>query len=266
MFVQFELFWWCVCVAGLFTSILYFSSLCYVLLRSSWMLCSTWAGRLWPSLLARCKRSFCFRYSVRALGLWQYGWYVVTRAWEISQAYEVVQGEVWRSCTIELDWYKNSDLGSEVGTDNSLNSTTLRLLESVALLTKSTGIWTPLILSIVVAVAPRLISYRKEPRDHIVQERPGRLYRTQTKLEIVSYMGFGVGEVRKEAMQSDVSAYEWSPIVTRSDFTHHTATLDCLFLLSPSSHPRSPVRYGSSVNLLYDTNWVSVSSRYDLVV
>ena len=31
-------------------------------------------------------------------------------------------------------------------------------------------------------------------------------------------------------------------------------------------HPRSPVRYGSGVNLLYDTNRVSVSSRYDLVV
>ena len=31
-------------------------------------------------------------------------------------------------------------------------------------------------------------------------------------------------------------------------------------------HPQSPVRYGSGVNLLYDTNRVSVSSRYDLVV
>ena len=97
------------------------------LLRSSWTLCSTWAGRLRPSLLACWRRSFCFRYSVRALGLWQYGWYVVTRVWEISQAYEVVQGEVWRSCAIELDCYKNSDLGSEVGTDKGLNSTTLRL-------------------------------------------------------------------------------------------------------------------------------------------
>ena len=94
-----------------------------LLLRSSWTLCSTWAGRLQPSLLARCKWSLCFRYSVRALGLWQYGWYVVTRAWEISQAYKVVQGEVWRSCAIELDWHKNSDLGSEVGTRTSLNST-----------------------------------------------------------------------------------------------------------------------------------------------
>ena len=57
------------------------------MLRLSWTFGSTWVDRLRPSLLARCKRSFCFRYSVRALGLWQYGWYVVSRAWEISQAY-----------------------------------------------------------------------------------------------------------------------------------------------------------------------------------
>ena len=96
-------------------------------LCSSWTLGSTWADRLRPSLLARWERSFCFRYSVRVLGLWQYRWYVVTGAWEISQAYEVVQEEVWRSCTIELDWYKNSDLRSEVGIDIRLNSTTLCL-------------------------------------------------------------------------------------------------------------------------------------------
>ena len=63
------------------------------MLRLSETLCSTWAGRLQPRCLARWACSFCLRYSVRALGLWQYGWYVVTRAWEISQAYKVVQGE-----------------------------------------------------------------------------------------------------------------------------------------------------------------------------
>ena len=42
------------------------------------------------------------RYSVRALGEWQYGWYVVTRVWEISQVYEVFRG-VCRFCTIELN-------------------------------------------------------------------------------------------------------------------------------------------------------------------
>ena len=36
-------------------------------------------------------------------------------------------GEFWSSCTKELDCHKNSDLGSEVGTDIGLNSTTLRL-------------------------------------------------------------------------------------------------------------------------------------------
>ena len=66
-----------------------------VVLRSSWTLGLTWAGRLRPSHFARCERSFCFKYSVRAPRLWQYRWYVVTRAWEISQAYEVVQGSLW---------------------------------------------------------------------------------------------------------------------------------------------------------------------------
>ena len=41
------------------------------LLRPSWTFDSTWVGRLQPSCLAHCERSFCFRYSVRALGLWQ---------------------------------------------------------------------------------------------------------------------------------------------------------------------------------------------------
>ena len=62
------------------------------LLRSSGTYCSTWVGWLQPRHLALWWRSFCFRYSVRALGLWQYGWYVVMRAWEISQAYEVFRG------------------------------------------------------------------------------------------------------------------------------------------------------------------------------
>ena len=42
------------------------------------------------------------------------------------------------------------------------------LIESVALLTKSIGIVTPPILSIIVLVAPRLISYRKQPLDSII--------------------------------------------------------------------------------------------------
>ena len=63
----------------------------------------------------------------------------------------------------------------------------------MALLTKSIGIVTPLILSIVVAVAPRLISYKEESRDHIVRERAGRSYHTRKNWEIISYMGFDVG-------------------------------------------------------------------------
>ena len=47
-----------------------------------------------------------------------------------------VQGESVGSAQLELDWHKNSDLGSEAGTGTDLNSTTRRLIESVALLTK----------------------------------------------------------------------------------------------------------------------------------
>ena len=52
-----------------------------------------------------------------------------------------------------------------------------------------------------------MISYMKEPRDHIVLEKAERLYRTRTRNKIVSYMGFGVGKKEKEMMQSDVSMY-----------------------------------------------------------
>ena len=64
-------------------------------------------------------------------------------------------------------------------------------------------------LSIIVAVAPRLISYMKEPLDPIVHEQDARLYCTRVRRKIVSYMGFSDGiVVRKETRQSDVSAYE----------------------------------------------------------
>ena len=51
-------------------------------------------------------------------------------------------------------------------------------MESVALLTKSIGIVTPLVLSIVVVVAPRLISYSRNKT---------RSYRIENQDEIVSY-------------------------------------------------------------------------------
>ena len=62
------------------------------MLHSSGTFCLTWAGRLRLRRLAHWWCSFCFRYSVRAPGLWQYGWYVVARVWEISQAYKVDSG------------------------------------------------------------------------------------------------------------------------------------------------------------------------------
>ena len=61
---------------------------------------------------------------------------MVMKVWEISQAYKVFRGSVG-SVQSRLDRHKNSDLGSEVGTVTGLNSTTCRLIESVALLTKS---------------------------------------------------------------------------------------------------------------------------------
>ena len=61
-------------------------------LRSSGAFGSTWAGWLRLRRLAHCTWSLRFRYSVRADGLWAYGWYRVARAWEISQAYKVFRG------------------------------------------------------------------------------------------------------------------------------------------------------------------------------
>ena len=175
------------------------------LLHSSGTFCLTWAGRLRPRHFALWWQSFCFRYSVRALGNWQYGWYVVTRAWEISQAYEVFRGSVG-SVQRKLNWHKNSDLGSEVGTSTDLNTAMLHLIESVVLLTKSIGIVTPQILSVVVVVAPRLISYkskppdciaRNKPQDLIVHEQAIRSYRTWASMR---------GRKRKETRQSNVAA------------------------------------------------------------
>ena len=54
-------------------------------------------------------------------------------------------------------------------------------MESVALLTKPIGIVTPLVLSIVVVVAPRLISYK------VIEARSYRTRNGRHKHEIVSY-------------------------------------------------------------------------------
>ena len=79
----------------------------------------------------------------------------------------------------------------------------LHLTESVALLTKQIGISTPLVLSIVVCVARRLISYREEPLACIILKKIARSYCTRENCQIVSYMGFGVRKERKgnEAVQ-----------------------------------------------------------------
>ena len=134
---------------------------------------------------------------------------MVTRAWEISQAYEVVQGSL-QVLHNKLDCHKNSDLGSEVGIVTVLNSTTHDLIESVALLTKLIGILTPLVLSIVVVVAPRLISYKNAyARSYRTIDNHYRhkieSYRTRLQDCIVS--GFDEGREEKgKRRQSNVSA------------------------------------------------------------
>ena len=70
-------------------------------------------------------------------------------------------------------------------------------MESVALLTKSIGIVTPQVLSIVVVVAPRLISY-------MVTE--ARSYRIVQGCKTVSYRASVMGRRGKERKQSNVSA------------------------------------------------------------
>ena len=65
------------------------------LLHSSGTFHSMWAGWLRLHRLACCTWSLRFRYSVRADGLWAYGWYRVARAWEISQAYKVFRGDLY---------------------------------------------------------------------------------------------------------------------------------------------------------------------------
>ena len=113
-----------------------------------------------------------------------------------------------------LDCHKNSDLRSEVGIGTSLNSTMRCLIESVALLTKLMGIVTPLVLSIVVVVALRLISYTEhhksdirlyrtmkvQPKNEIIlyHTEVTRLYRTWGQDQIVSYMGFDGGKGKKK--------------------------------------------------------------------
>ena len=74
-------------------------------------------------------------------------------------------------------------------------------MESVAVLTKEIGILTPLVLSIVVWVAPRLISYkqdRNQPQDRIIHVKTVRSYRTREEHQIILYMGFGVGNKKRK--------------------------------------------------------------------
>ena len=65
------------------------------------------------------------------------------------------------------------------------------------------GIVTPLILSIVVCVALRLILYTRTHPDRIVHVSQVRSYRTREQDQIVSYMGFDEGKGKKvnEAVQ-----------------------------------------------------------------
>ena len=60
-----------------------------------------------------------------------------------------------RSLTAQVEQNVPLECNTEVSIVTGLNSTALRLIESVVLLTKLIGIVTPLILSIIVVVALR---------------------------------------------------------------------------------------------------------------
>ena len=68
----------------------------------------------------------------------------------------------------------------------------------MVLLTKLIGIVTPLILSIIVVVALRLILYTSQPQDHIVQDSVSDPYCTWASVK-------GIREL-KEKEQSNASA------------------------------------------------------------
>ena len=132
---------------------------------------------------------------------------------------------------------------------------------------------TPLIPSVVVSVAPRLISYKRMMSDRIVHGNKARLYHTREWDQIVSYMGFNEGKRRKwsEAVQR-VCAVKWSPIVTLSDYLYasHTQTyLDCIFSLSRSLHKAlTPILVPLHHNLCHHcTIWSdsSLSVQYNLL-
>ena len=74
--------------------------------------------------------------------------------------------------------HKNSDLGSECANGTCYILLQVIVKSPVVLVTKSMGIVTPLVLRLVVVVAPRLISYKTSP---------ARLYRTQVMAKIISY-------------------------------------------------------------------------------
>ena len=111
-------------------------------------------------------------------------------------------------------------------------------MESVVLLTKSIGIVTPLVPSIVVVVAPRLISYR------ITETRSYRTHDGCHQHEIVSYhtwlpdrivQGFGDGKRRRnKRRQSNVSA-RWM----KSDRNKICRLLGITQNISTAYHPQT---------------------------
>ena len=78
----------------------------------------------------------------------------------------------------------------------------------MVLLTKSIGIVTPLILSIVVVVAPRLISYTNQKRDNIVQQDRHEitLYGVQVNRLSRTWASM-IGKEEKKMEQSDMSVW-----------------------------------------------------------
>ena len=97
------------------------------------------------------------------------------------------------------------------------------------------GIVTPPILSIVVCVAPRLISYKKESKDHIISREVTRSYHTERELldRIIHGLQCERGKKKGNDAVQCICVVKWSSNVTLS--------LVFIYLLTipDSSHPLS---------------------------
>ena len=121
---------------------------------------STWVGWLWLQCFAHCSWSFCFRYSVRVLGSWVYGWYGLQGHGRYPRHMRWFKGDLY----VLSDFTRlTQELRPKVSVCYwyNLSTATQSLMKPVVLLCKQIGIWTPLMLVVMVMVGLRLILYRE---------------------------------------------------------------------------------------------------------